>query len=315
MSDAVSGDTTAGSGSSATASPAVTTDSTGSAAPATQATATNPITDSTDSGPLPFERHKAILEGVYKERDKYKTDLEAYRQQHGWVESIDRDQLAQMADWYGRYQGDPGEFLEKAYQEALSHPIHGATVKSRVGKMLASMRQQQAVETIEAGIPVMDANGQIVARTYTDAQIKQLINQEFTERFGKELDPLRQDLLTRQQRDQTTQIQQRASAELKKAESWHGFTEHKAEIQKVFKANTQMSLQDAYLDVLHRVILPSHDAKAQGKVLSDLQTKATAQTVHPGTPSGSAKPKFKDFREAHAYYEKHPEEAEAMANR
>lgn len=315
MSDVGLGDTPASTGSTATASPSVTTDSTAqTATSATPTAGANPITDSTE-GPLPFERHKAILEGVYKERDKFKTDLETYRQQHGWAESVPREQLEQMAEWYGRYQGDPGEFLEKAYQEALQHPIHGATVKSRVGKMLASMRASQAVEKIEAGIPVMDETGKVVARTFTDAQIEQLLEQKLTERFGKELDPLRQDLQTRQQKDKQAALNARADAELKHAESWHGYTEHKAEIAKVFKANPQYSLQDAYLDVLHRVILPGLNTKAQGQVLSDLQQKATAQTVHPGAPSGTAKPKFKNFEEAFTYYEKHPEEAEAAANR
>jgi hypothetical protein len=313
MDQVVSGDTVASSSSTATATPAVTADSSASATPATQGTAPNPITDST--GPLPFERHKAILEGVYKERDKFKSDLDAYREQHGWAESVQRDQLEQMANWYGRYTGDAGEFIETILQESLQHPVHGQSVKSRLGRMLSSLRSQQPAEKIEAGIPVMNDKGEIVARTFTDAQIEQLLEQKLTERFGKELDPLRQDLQSRQQKDQQAALQAKADAALKTAQTWHGFTEHKAEILKVYKANKALSLQDAYLDVLHRVILPGLDQKSQGKVLSDLQQKATAQTVHPGAPSGSAKPKFKNFAEAHAYYETHPEEADAMANR
>jgi hypothetical protein len=50
-------------------------------------------------------------------------------------------------------------------------------------------------------------------------------------------------------------------------------------------------------------------------VLSNLQQKANAQTVNPGAPSGTAKPKFKSMREALEYYSTHPDEAAAMANR
>jgi len=73
-----------------------------------------------------------------------------------------------------------------------------------------------------------------------------------------------------------------------------------------------MDLRDAYDHWLDTKYLPGSGQQAEAKVLSDLQQKAHAQTVHPGTPSGSAPPKFKTHREAAEYYDTHPDEAEAL---
>ena len=52
----------------------------------------------------------------------------------------------------------------------------------------------------------------------------------------------------------------------------------------------------------------------QAKALTDLNKKASGNTVTPGA-STPARPQFKNFRDAAEYYSKHPEEAAAMANR
>jgi hypothetical protein len=93
------------------------------------------------------------------------------------------------------------------------------------------------------------------------------------------------------------------------------FADHKADILETFKANPRLTLRQAYDEVLKTKIIPSLGQKAQATVLSDLQQKANAQTVNPGTPSGSAAPKFKNFHEAAEYFAAHPEEAERMAHR
>lgn len=299
--------------SASVASPAITPDSTQTAAPATQATP-NPITDSTHGEP-PKERWPDILNN---QRAAAKAEaLKEWREQYGWAESVKREDLAQMAEWYGRYQGDPSEFLEKAYQEALAHPVHGATVKSRVGKLLASMRQQQAdaEPDFEPDVPVMNDQGQVVSRTYSADLVKQLIAHE----VGKATQPFQQDLDTRktqaQKAEEKAKAEAQADEDIQYVKALPLFEEHKADILGVFQANPRMTFRQAYDEVLKTKILPGYGQKAEAKVLSDLQQKAHAQTVNPGTPSGSAKPKFKDFAEAHAYYETHPEEAAAMAQR
>ena len=280
----------------------------GSAGQSTQATGTT--TDTTD-------REGFIPRSRFDEVNARMAAAEKFREQYGWAESVPREQLEQMSQWYARYQGDPGDFLERAYQEALSHPVHGATVKSRIGRMLASMKAQQAAqpEKIEPGIPVMNERGEIVAKTYTDAQLEQLLQQK----LDAALNPFKEDLETRksqaQRQQEKAQAEAQADADIQYVKSMPMFEEHKADILAVFKNNPQISLRQAYDEVLKTKIFPSIGQKSEAKVLSDLQQKANAQTVNPGTPTGSAPPKFKNFREAAEYYEAHPEERAAMAER
>ena len=308
----------AGGTTASTASPSVSTETSGTTqAPATQATAA-PITDSTTGEP-PKERWADILANTrQKERE---AALNEWRQQYGWAESVDRNQLEQMAEWYGRYNGDAGEFMESILQESLQHPVHGASVRSRLGRMLSSLRAQQTqpLPEIEPDIPVMDSNGNVVNHAYSAKAMKEIVQREIQSALGKEVAPLKEDYETRKAKEEREerrdQAYQQADADVEYVKSMPGFTEHKADILATFKANPRMTIRQAYDEVLKSKIFPGYGQKAEAKVLSDLQQKANAQTVNPGTPSGSAKPKFKDFGEAARYYAAHPEEAAAMANR
>ena len=300
------------------ASPASHTESpAGSASSAEPSTQPTGSTDSTD-------REGFIPRARFDEVNTRMAAAEKFREQYRWAESVPREQLEEMSGWYAKYKGDPGDFLEQAYQEALSHPVHGATVKSRIGRMLASMRAQQAQQaqpepTFEPDVPVMNEQGQIVSRTYSADLVKQMLAHE----IDKRIQPLKQDYDTRQEtakqakerEEQQAQAYSIADADVAYVTKRPFFKEHKAEILETFKANPTMSLREAADYVLDTKVLPGYGQKAEAKVLSDLQQKANAQTVNPGTPSGSGKPKFKTFSDAYAYYEQHPEEREAMANR
>ena len=301
---------------SVTASPAAPIQTTAdSAAPAAQGTQTPGLTDSTErEGFIP----RARFDEVNTRMTAAEKQMAEWKERHGWAESVDRSQLEQMAQWYSRYNGDAGEFVENILQESLQHPVHGPNVRSRLGRMLASLKAQQAQaqpEKIEPGIPVMNERGEIVAKTYTDAQLEQLLQQK----LDTALSPFKEDLDTRktqaQKAEEKAQAEARADADIQYVKSMPMFEEHKADILAVFKANSQMTFRQAYDEVLKTKIFPGIGQKSEAKVLSDLQQKANAQTVNPGTPSGSAPPKFKNFAEAHDDYSTHPEEAAAMANR
>lgn len=276
------------------------------AAPAAQGTQSPGITDPTDG-----ERSPYIPRARF---DEVNNQLKQWREQYGWAESVPREQLEDMAQWYGRYQGDPAEFLEYAYREALNHPVHGESVKSRVGKLLASLRAQPE-PSFDPDVPVMNEQGQIVQRTYSADMVKQLIAHE----VSKALTPYQQDLAVRQTAEQRAQArsyyEQVADADIAYVQARPFFQEHRAAILQTFKEHPAMTLREAADYVLDHTVLPSYGQKAHAQVVSDFQQKANAQTVNPGTPSGTARPRFKSFADAHAYYELHPEEAAAMANR
>jgi hypothetical protein len=305
------GNSAAASADAGTASPAVQsqTATATDASSAVQSAQATGITDTTPrEGFIPRDR----FDEVNTKKAELERQLAEYREKHGWAESVQRDQLEQMAQWYSRYNGDAGEFMESILQESLQHPVHGASVKSRLGRMLAQLRQQQSQpEPIEAGIPVMNDKGDIVARTFTDAQINQLLQQK----LDAALSPFKEDLDTRksqaQKAQERAQVEAKADADVAYVKKRPGFAKFQKEILATFSANPNMTIRDAY-DAVMDSKLPQ---EAEAKVLSDLQQKANAQTVGSSAPSSSAPPKFKNFAEAHAYYEKHPDEAKAMANR
>lgn len=297
--------------------------SSANAAPAVQGSEGTGSTDNTAEreGFIPRARFDEV-NGRMTTAEKSLSDWKA---QHGWAESVNREQMAQMANWYGRYTGDAGEFIETILQESLAHPVHGASVKSRLGRMLSSLRQQptEAQAPIEPGIPVMDAQGNVVARTFTDEQIREVIQRSVAEALGREVDPLKKDFATRQEQakaqhehDQIVKETQRIKRDiLKYPEAEARFKEIQDAARELIQADPDISVGEAMRDAYFKLVYPTLGQKAQDTVLSDLQRKATAQTVTPGMPTGSAKPKFKNFEEAATYYAQHPEEAAAMAQR
>ena len=67
--------------------------------------------------------------------------------------------------------------------------------------------------------------------------------------------------------------------------------------------------------VFHIIDFPKLDQKSQAKLLGHLQTQAAGASVAPSASVSTAPPKFKSYGEAARYYDAHPEEREAMANR
>lgn len=321
MSELGTGDTAAPAAlPAATASPAVTPEPVSSTPASATATPAAPITDNT--GEPPKERWADILE--HQRKTAREDATKEWDQQYGWAKSVKRDQLEQMANWYGRYTGDAGEFIETILQESLAHPVHGQSVKSRLGKMLSSLRTSQApTPDIEPDIPVLNDQGQVVSRTYSADAMKQIIAKAVQEAIGRDVDPLKQDFQSRQasakqqqQQDFITSESARIKASVidrpQAKEHWPAI---QAKARELVTGNDKLSAGEAVLGAYLEVVGPLLSQSAEADVLSDLQRKATAQTVHPGSPASSAKPKFKSFDEAAIYYAAHPDEAQAMANR
>lgn len=310
---ASSGDSGSSSGSSATASPAVTTGSeTSSAAPALTAQSATPSTDSAP-GPIPYDRFTEV-NGRMQAAEK---QLNEWRQKHGWAESVDPNDYQQVSAWSRSYRQDPVRwFVDTVSELKATYPHLSPALQSEAARILSGARQQrQAEPDIEPDIPVMDEQGRVVSQAFSADRAKQLIARE----LKAALQPLVEEREQRQQAASQRQIrgqaEQAASSIYQRAQTWHGYKEHEPAIAKVFEANPDFSLQDAYLHVLHSQILPSLDRTSQARVLSDLQQKATATTVNPASPTGAQKPKFSGFGSAAAYYDAHPDEAAAMANR
>lgn len=318
MSDeSVGGNSGAAAAATGAASPAAqTTSASGDASSAAQSTPATGTTDST-------EREGYIPRARFDEVNLRMTEAE--KQLSGWKDwqaireaGIHPAQLQDLWSFYGRYRNDSGEFVESLIQEALADQTQGPLMRSRMGKLLNSLRQQQAEPSFEPDVPVMNEHGQIVKQTYSSDLVKQIIAHE----IGKALQPFQQDLTTRQQRDVQQQQDQAITTEItriregvqklpKAKEHWEAIVKRSREL---VAADRHMHPGEAVRDAYMELVLPTLGAAAEAKVLSDLQQKASAQTVGTGTPVGRAAPRFKSFKEAAAYYDAHPEERAAMAN-
>ena len=280
------------------------------------ATATPAAATPQPQGPIPFDRHKEILDGAYGERDTARKALEDYQQQYGWASQVNPDEFRQIQQWSQLYRQSPLDWYSSVTQDLRNaYPDLAPALTSQAAKILGASRGQQAPAAIEPKIPVLDSTGNVIDHAYSAQQVQQIVQQAIVEALG----PVKQTLSVQQAEREEQQHRaagvQDANRIYAQAQQWHGFKEHEAEIAKVFAAHEDWSLQDAYLAVLHEKILPSLKHTGQTELLGQLQSQAAGATVHPGSTTPSAKPKFKSPREALEYYDKHPEEAAAMANR
>lgn len=308
-------DDIAASSTAQTTAVADTTAASTSATPATQATAADgQVATATEvQGPIPFDRHKTILDGAYKERDTFKQQLEEYQQKHGWAAQVNPEEFRQIQDWSTSYREDPIRWFSNTISELRQQYPHLApALTSEAARILAGSRSFEPEPDIEPDIPVLDANGQQVSQAFSADKVKQLIQRAVQEAVN----PVKQSLSDREAREEamreTYEANSTADRLFAQAQTWHGFTDHKASVLKAMQSHEDWSIHDAYLHVLHTEIFPKLDQASQGKLLTHLQTQANGATVHPGAAATAAKPKFKNYGEAMAYYDKHPDEAAAL---
>ena len=267
-------------------------------------------------GPIPFDRHKSILDGAYAERDTARREFEEYKQKYGWAGSIDPTEFQQLQRWSTAYREDPVRWMAETVGELKQqYPHLTPALTSEAARILAGSRGFQPEPEIEPDIPVLDAQGQVVSQAFSADRVKQLIARSVAEAIGREVGPLKQTEERRQAAEQARAVHaeatQSADDQFRTAQQWHGFKEYRASIEKAYAAHENWSLPDAYLHVLHTEILPKLSQTAQGQLLTHLQTQAAGSTVHPSGTSPTQPFRPKSFDEALRYFEAHPQEAEA----
>ena len=303
------------SGSAAGSSPAPST--TGSFTPAvstpasatpTPAGTTTPVQD--PQGPIPFDRHKEILEST---RGKTRTEVETeYRQKYGWADE---------------YQRDPWTFMQQRLDAMANHPQYAPHVLSYYARALQARRGlngpragtgQAQVEEPKPDVPIVDAQGQVTGYTYSDKALKamrQYDRAQLDSQVAQKLQPLEQLAQQWQQAQQQAQVDRQASQTLTELRQQPHFTEHEAAIKQALIDHEDWgdNVHRAYLHVLQTKVLPTLSQTEQAKVLTSLQTQANGGSVNPGQRAPSQTPKFKSFSDAAEYYAAHPDEAAAMA--
>lgn len=255
----------------------------------------------------PKERWNDILANA---RTKARTEAESeFKQRYSKYDTFERDPWTGVSGW-----------LEQASQHSIYGPMVQGWVEKYVEGILAKSGPESFGEEPKPDIPVVDDRGQVTHHVYSDGKLREWHKwqKQHDERgLNERLRPMEQQLQSYQQAAQQAAQQQAAHQHLQQFESLPYFKEHKDKIAKAFADHPEWgaNVHAAYTHVLVNDILPTLATAERKQVVDSLNSNASSGTVNPAGTTVASPHKFKSFREAAKYYEAHPEEAEAMANR
>lgn len=260
---------------SAAASPAPHTDA--SAPPAPDTTAPGEVSGSpaSDTGPIPFERHKAILEAERRDR-------EALQSRYAWAERVDPNQYAAMASWFQQAAADPVAFIQQLRQELDAHPQYGPRLK-----------QSQQPQPVDGPPPadLMAENGEGVYSAKQQAKRDEWLRTQLLAEIRGELSPLIED---RKQQQVVRMAEQRVSDAFREASSWEAFGELRQDIARIMSSDGRATLSSAYHRA-HSEWAKTRDQRVRQSVLAELRDKSGAGSVNPAQSGGTSP---KDYRKA-----------------
>lgn len=232
-------------------------------------------------GPIPLDRHKAILETQRKEYEDYKARV-------SWAEKVQESDFQRIANLDQSLATDPVGFAQRLMLEAMNDPRYAAQVRSLAGQALRGQprAQQQPAAPAEDPMPAPDADGGYSPDGLT--KLLQWQEQRTLKAAQQQFAPLMQfvqQLKTEQQQtERQNAIQQRANVAFDQLKALPQFNEHAEEIQKVFLAlpakTTDDLIHNAYR-AYTQIVTPKIEGIAKQKALTDLETQARASTTRP----------------------------------
>jgi hypothetical protein len=239
------------------------------------------------TGPIPLDRHKAILDGRTKERDEARQQLEGWKN-YEWAKQVDRQAVERAVQLGQAFERDRAGYIASVIAEATSDPQLAPVVRSLIARELATRRP--APDLLKPDIPVYDEQGTLVSQTYSAERVQQLVQHAVAQAIAQHVQPLQQDaesrrqsaMMAEQQRQQQAFVTAESARIRSSVEKLPHAVEHWAAI--VAKAREYPdeipvgeALRDAYFDVVG----PRLTQAAKADVLDTLKTKAAASSVNP----------------------------------
>lgn len=249
-------------------------------------------------GPIPFDRHKTILDGRTRERDEFKGKYESLT----WAEQLTaqgytQDQIAGAVQMANLAAGDVSGFLDYYRGVAETDPTAAAQLRSWAARVLGSGNVQpppQGAGADQGPQPdLITEDGK--HRVYSDRQQalrEQWLEQKLVAKIGERYKPLT-DLQGRVEKAEAEQRhfdQQYSStkAEIAKLENKPHFKENIEGIRNYMREqNFRVSVTDAYLHILDTKVFPSISETERAKVVADYRQSAAASSASPNTASPS----------------------------
>lgn len=246
-----------------------------------------PLTPEPPPGPLPYERHKAILDKAYAERDSLKAQMEEL----SWAQQVPaavRPQIHRIIEMAARTQGDPVAFAMELVQEAQNDPRHAAALKSHAARILGTRAPSQPADEEPGPDIVVDGHSWYSAAQ--QAKREQWLTRQLAGQMSAVVQEQVGPLATLAQRVADAEAKQVAAREAEAFATTHfekvsklpGFKEHQAEISAAFdaeiakvpKADQDRMAPIVLRDVCNDILLPKLTATSSQTLLKTLTAKA-----------------------------------------
>lgn len=244
--------------------------------------------DNTESkGPLPFERHEAILAKARAETEAATKAYEDYKARVAWAENVNQSDVQQLQALTQELHADPIAFLRKLEREIAAHPHLGPQLKQP-----EQFKMPEPALVSQDGQPVWTAQQIQQIRDHDLATLRAEMSKQVTELQQG----ISQQAQVEQQRQALAEASQTSSAVLAEYREKPHFKDNEERIAQVYaEMSPEMqrrlgpigSLEAAYSQVLLNEVLPAIEKSSKEKTLKNLKKKAAAATVEPGTAAGA----------------------------
>lgn len=263
-----------------------------------------PVAEET-AGPIPFERHKAVLESTRKKAAE--EAVQQFQQKYGGAIS-----------WQEQFNADPIGTFMRLGQELQAHPDLSQQLRSEAGRLLAAQRrpQQQAAPEPQAepepapDLVGRDANGQEVRFYSAEQQAKreawreQQWERRSAERYAPLMELQKQYAAMQEAKKQTADYVERNRPLAEELREMPGFADHRADIEKRQQELMQTVAQADPLRMwfrAYREVVPAKlQAQQQQQLVATALNKSAGRDSNPGAVVASPPPASRDLRELFA---------------
>lgn len=247
------------------------------------------------AGPIPFEVHETALKNARtKAIEEARPQIEQeIRQRYAWADVVEEPDREELSALYRGLKTDLIGTLTTLIDNASQHPEHAKTLRSQAARLLSAARRVQGESATDDDEPQPDIpleDGRAVYSAEQLAKRDAWRERRLMAQFDQKLQPFQQDREAAQRATAFAELTQRATQIREAYEAKPHFTEHKAEIAALMQANPEMTIGDAYAEILTTKVLPGAKGEERAAVLADIHRKAGAGTLNPaqtttGTPT------------------------------
>lgn len=272
-----------------------------SASATTPPAAAQPAQDAAGTTPADKDRSPFIPRSRFDEVNTRLGELTKWKEQHGWVEGVDRAAVDQAVQIAQRFQQDPGGYIKQLLSEAISNPQLAPMVRSEMARFLGQRPQASAPPAAVdlTPIPVQMEDGRtlnMLTAEQWDAREAKL-----REEFAPAVQTAKELKAARDEAEAIRQADAFAAASITPMMAFPQFKEHAKEIAEyVNKAKLATGhpaeVEAATLRAYATIVVPKLDQASQSKLLDNLQQKAAAsRSPNPGSAAPSAPADIKSF--------------------